>query len=187
MLEHYIDKIFKEKFGCPNTNFRALHWQGDCIAYSMLITVLYLMRSKDHWELSLHKKWSFPLRISSVNVTKSAVPFHFLCSAWNEVGSQTLTKCIISVETKNLWTRSWCSGLWLLDLEIWWLAPRLTQHFIFPWSMKWILGAPGGLVVKSKRSPCSGSVALRQLNSIHKLIFEALIYCAYTNHTNFGK
>ena len=26
---------------------------------------------------SLHKKWSFPLRISSVNVTKSAVSFHF--------------------------------------------------------------------------------------------------------------
>ena len=48
-------------------------------------------------DASLHKKWSFPLRISSVNVTKSAVscgfgPFteeilngklHFLCSACN--------------------------------------------------------------------------------------------------------
>ena len=41
---------------------------------------------------SLHKKWSFPLRISSINVIKSAVYFgfgeeifnrnlHFLCSA----------------------------------------------------------------------------------------------------------
>ena len=28
-------------------------------------------------ELSLHKTWSFPLRISSVNVTKSAVPAGF--------------------------------------------------------------------------------------------------------------
>ena len=35
------------------------------------------------WD-TLHKKWSFPLRISSVNVTKSAGGFvqfgHFLCS-----------------------------------------------------------------------------------------------------------
>ena len=49
------------------------------------------------WLPSLYKKWSFPLRISSVNVTQSAVScnlvtfteeilngkFHFLCSAYH--------------------------------------------------------------------------------------------------------
>ena len=57
------------------------------------------------WLPSLYKKWSFPLRISSVNVTQSAVScnlvtfteeilngkFHFLCSAYHS----------------NLWIVSW--------------------------------------------------------------------------------
>ena len=34
--------------------------------------------------------------------------------------------------------------------------------------IKWVLGPSGTLVVKSKLSPRSGSVALRQLNTIHK-------------------
>ena len=55
---------------------------------------------------SLHKKWSFPLRISSANVTKSAVYFgfghiysfteeifngklHFLCSVSQEIDKHT--------------------------------------------------------------------------------------------------
>ena len=29
-----------EKFSCPNTNFSPLHWQGDSLAYLMLITLL---------------------------------------------------------------------------------------------------------------------------------------------------
>ena len=33
--------------------------------------------SKLIWQLTLHKKWSFPLRISSVNKTKSAVSCGF--------------------------------------------------------------------------------------------------------------
>ena len=57
--------------------------------------------------LSLHKKWRFPLRISSVNVTKSANPetanlvtlteeilngkLHFLCSAWSAVPQNNLS------------------------------------------------------------------------------------------------
>ena len=72
-----------EKFSCHNTNFGLLHWQGDSLAYSMLITVLYLIRLKDHWE------------------------------SWKEVGSQSLATYIIRVRTKNLSIRSWYNGLLL--------------------------------------------------------------------------
>ena len=48
-----------------------------------------LLHWQPFWDVTLHKKWSFPLSISSVNVTKSAGTFtkeilhgkfHFLCS-----------------------------------------------------------------------------------------------------------
>ena len=32
-----------EKFGCPKANFGPLHWQGDSLAYLMLITALYVI------------------------------------------------------------------------------------------------------------------------------------------------
>ena len=48
-----------------------------------------------------------------------------------------------------------------------WVTTRLTQPFIFPWSMKLVPGTLGDLMVKRKLSSRSGSVALRQLNPIH--------------------
>ena len=48
-----------------------------------------------------------------------------------------------------------------------WVAPRWTQPFILPQSMELVSGNPGELVVISKLSSRSGSVALRQLNPIH--------------------
>ena len=35
-----------------------------------------------YWDLSLHKKWNFPLRISSANVTKSVVSCGFAHIYW---------------------------------------------------------------------------------------------------------
>ena len=49
-----------------------------------------------------------------------------------------------------------------------WVAPRSTQLFILWRLIKCVSGTPGDRVVKSKLSPRSGSVALRQLNPIHK-------------------
>ena len=49
-----------------------------------------------------------------------------------------------------------------------WVAPRSTQPFILPWSIKWVPGISGNLVVKSKLPPRSGSVALRQMYPNHK-------------------
>ena len=43
-----------------------------------------------------------------------------------------------------------------------------SQSFILLGFIKWVPETPGDQVVKSKLSPCSGSVALRQLNPIHK-------------------
>ena len=34
--------------------------------------------------------------------------------------------------------------------------------------MKWVPGTPGELKLEGELSPCSGSVALKQLNPIHK-------------------
>ena len=48
------------------------------------------------------------------------------------------------------------------------LALRLSQPLILPRSIKGVPGPLGDLVVKSKLSPLSCSVALRQLNPVHK-------------------
>ena len=50
-----------------------------------------------------------------------------------------------------------------------WVAPSLTpRSFLLLRYIKWVLGNPDNLFVKKKLSPCSGSVAMRQLISIHK-------------------
>ena len=46
---------------------------GDLVALLLHIPVPSVYNIKFNY--TLHKKWSFPLRISSVNVTKSAVTF----------------------------------------------------------------------------------------------------------------
>ena len=48
------------------------------------------------------------------------------------------------------------------------VAPRSTQPFILPRSIKWVPGIFGNVLVKSKLPPSSSAVALRQLNTIHK-------------------
>ena len=47
-----------------------------------------------------------------------------------------------------------------------WIAPMSTQSLILPGSIKWMPGAPGNWMVKSKMSPRSGTVGLRPLNLI---------------------
>ena len=47
-----------------------------------------------------------------------------------------------------------------------WATPRSSQPFILPRSIKLVLETQGEFVVKSKLSPISGSVALRQLDLI---------------------
>ena len=43
LIKYYIEKMFIEKFSCPKANFGPLHRQGDSLAYSMIITVFYLI------------------------------------------------------------------------------------------------------------------------------------------------
>ena len=54
--------------------------------------------------------------------------------------------------------------------SIYWVASssQLFQPFIQLKLIKWVPGTPGNWVAKSKLSPHSGYVALRQLNPIHK-------------------
>ena len=49
-----------------------------------------------------------------------------------------------------------------------WVVPMQTYPFIHLRLIKWVPGTPGHYMVKSKLSPLSGSVTLRQLNHIHK-------------------
>ena len=49
-----------------------------------------------------------------------------------------------------------------------WLAPRSTQPFTLSRSIKLVAGTLGKWVVKSKLSPDSGSVVLRQLSTTHR-------------------
>ena len=63
-----------------------------------------------------------------------------------------------------------CLGYWIPDPGVHWVVLRSTQPFILPRSIKWVPGTPGYLVVKSKLFPCKGSVALRQLNPVHRKV-----------------
>ena len=49
-----------------------------------------------------------------------------------------------------------------------WVAPRSTQPFILLRLIKWVPGNSGEVVVKNKLPHQSGSLALKQLNPIHK-------------------
>ena len=51
-------------------------------------------------ETTLHKKWSFPLGISSVNATKSAVYCGFGHIYWRNAQRKTSFLCSVSVDTK---------------------------------------------------------------------------------------
>ena len=61
--------------------FAVLVWKQQIITFC----IYKIIKTTDHYILhSLHKEWRFPLRISVVNVTKSAEirngKLHFLCS-----------------------------------------------------------------------------------------------------------
>ena len=85
----------------------------------------------------LHKKWSFSLRISSANVTKSAVncsvfifteetldgKLHFLCSAWGLqlYWKKTATQVFCCKYCEMLWTASFIKHLWWLYFDFYFL------------------------------------------------------------------
>ena len=64
----------------------------------------------------------------------------------------------VSIFTQTMGPRLKTSG-WL---------PGPLSSLCFRSQIKWILGIPGDIVVKSKLSPGNGSAALRQFNPIHK-------------------
>ena len=90
----------------------------------------------------LHKKWSFPLRISSVNVTKSAVLW-----IWSHSLEKFLMENFIFCA---VWVRIFCENMYHKDLKFRTLAiwnkpfvplrnnlyPTLSHHFVFPKSTK---------------------------------------------------
>ena len=60
LIEYYIEKVIEERFGCLKANFSLLHWQGDSLAYSMLITAFILYDSMVTQNLGLRlgpKAW----------------------------------------------------------------------------------------------------------------------------------
>ena len=55
---------------------------------------------------------------------------------------------------------------------------KIDSAFHLPWSIKWLPGTPGDLVVQSKLFSYGGSVAASQLNSIHKKGPQFFLYLA---------
>ena len=64
------------------------------------------------------------------------------------------------------------------QIQNYWVALRSIHPFILLRSIKCVPGIPGGWVVKSKLSPRSSSVALRQSKLIHKKVTEAYLECS---------
>ena len=62
------------------------------------------------YEQSLHKKWSFPLRISSINVTESAVSCEFSHIYWRNPEQKTsiFLSCESSFQLLNNHASNWC-------------------------------------------------------------------------------
>ena len=53
-------------------------WDSDSFLDSYPCKNIFTWETCGPYSVTLHEKWSFPLRISSVNVTKSAVLYGFL-------------------------------------------------------------------------------------------------------------
>ena len=69
LMDYYVQKIFRKKFGCPKANFCPSHLQVDSLVHSILFTALYFARIKGSLK------------------------------HWNEVGFQGLTRHIIRFRT----------------------------------------------------------------------------------------
>ena len=104
-------KTFKDM---KNTALKNEHWPS-CRGFFFFFfgELGGLSQQNQAIEITLHKKWSFSLRISSVNVIKSAVycelvtfteeiinePLHFLCSVKKHLSLFTFT---IAIKKKKL-------------------------------------------------------------------------------------
>ena len=62
----------------PRLDLRLDVWQWGCIVHSIFTS----LKERSILSPTLHKKWSFPLRISSANMTKSAVSCRFGYTYW---------------------------------------------------------------------------------------------------------
>ena len=74
-------------------------------------------------------------------------------------------------------TAQW-SGCWIPNQGVLCSKPLCgtkVDSTFHPSQFNWALGTPMHLLLKSKLSPCSGSVILRQLNSIHKWVHKVFL------------
>ena len=139
-LIEYYENIFMEKFGCTKDNFGLTDLQVISIGYSMWFTALYFI-----WTIWTEDPQKPPR---------------------NEAESQSLAKRVIRIHSWKFWNSSWSNSRLPNPRDPGsnhCVAPRLTQTFILPRWTKWIPANPVDLVVKSKMSPGSGSVAMRQV------------------------
>ena len=69
--------------------------------------------------------------------------------------------------------------MWGSQVQSHWMVLRSTQPFILLRSIKYIWKNPGDLVVTSKLSPSSDSVALRKFNIIHERVHKVFIIVSW--------
>ena len=91
-------------FIIKNGNFQAFFYREKEL-YQWLLRIMLVT-----YEQSLHKKWSFPLRISSINVTESAVSCEFSHIYWRNSEQKTsiFLSCESSFQLLNNHASNWC-------------------------------------------------------------------------------
>ena len=119
--------------------------------------------------------WSNTLALNRIGYSMLITALYFIWNIWtedprkpprNKVESQSLAKRVIRIHSWKFWNPSWSNSRLPNPRDPGsnhCVAPRLTQTFILPRWTKWIPANPVDLVVKSKMSPGSGSVAMRQV------------------------
>ena len=103
------------------------------------------------WTLTLHKKWSFPLKISSVNVTKSLMESFIFCAVlmftltrqWYIFWHDTMTWYTLS-NIHSHTEKTFCVYvmIWLPKLLMKYLS--LQPVYEGNWESNWKLGHTGG-------------------------------------------
>ena len=84
-----------QKITVQSTYSQKQLWTNVLLRMNHLLSYIFMKYSK-LVPLPLHKKWSFPLRISSVNATKSVVSCGFCHSYWRNPYWKTSFFCAVA-------------------------------------------------------------------------------------------
>ena len=115
---------------------------------------------KNHWAQRPKARRCFGLEIPLCGYVHAYKPWPLKLNNHYSYRNLTENLCAICYYLQNLKNQG-------SRVQNHWVAPRATQSFILPRSLKWVPGIPGHLVVKIN-CLLDVTLALRQLNPNHK-------------------